>query len=135
MKVLAPIDGSECSIRALRMAARIVDRFDGDLDVVHFVDQAADREREETRRLLERAEEVLEEVGVSAKPEVQTDVWITDYRYANRVGKDVLREAQDGDHDMVVMGHHGTGAVGRMLLGSAAETVVRAAEVPVTVVP
>lgn len=135
MKLLAPIDGSDCSIRALRMAATIANRFDGDLDVVHFVDQDADREREETQRLLERAEEVLAEAGVSAEPEVETDVWITDYRYANRIGKDVLRAAREGDYDMVVMGHHGTGAVGRMLLGSAAETVVRAAEVPVTVVP
>lgn len=135
MKILAPIDGSDCSVRALRFAAEAAVRYDADLDVVHFVDQDADREREETQRLLARAESVLEEEGVAAEPEVAVDVWITDYRYANRIGKDVLREAREGDYDLVVMGHHGTGAVGRLLLGSAAETVVRAAEVPVTVVP
>lgn len=33
------------------------------------------------------------------------------------------------------MGHHGTGAIGRVILGSTAETVVQGTETPVTVIP
>jgi nucleotide-binding universal stress UspA family protein len=43
--------------------------------------------------------------------------------------------ATEQDFDHVVMGHHGSGAVERAILGSAAETVLRAEEFPVTVVP
>lgn len=135
MKILAPIDGSDCSFRALRFAAQFTIAYDATLDVVHFVDQDADREREETQDLIERAETILEEEGLENEPEVVTDVWITDYRYANRIGKDILRIAKEDEYDHVVMGHHGTGVVGRVLLGSAAETVVRAAEVPVSIIP
>lgn len=42
--------------------------------------------------------------------------------------------AEEG-YDHVVMGHHGSGMVDRAMLGSAAETVVDAKEVPVTIVP
>jgi nucleotide-binding universal stress UspA family protein len=41
--------------------------------------------------------------------------------------------AEDGSYDHVVMGHHGSGTVGRAILGSADETVVRAESLPVTV--
>lgn len=136
MQVLVPIDGSDCSFRALRFAAEFAGRYDASLDVVHFVDQDADEQREETRRLIERAEAVLEEEeGVPDQPEVMTDVWITDYRYANRIGKDIVEMATEEEYDHVIMGHHGSGIAGRILLGSAAETVVRAAEVPVSIVP
>jgi nucleotide-binding universal stress UspA family protein len=33
------------------------------------------------------------------------------------------------------MGHHGSGAVQRAILGSAAEAVVRSESVPVTIIP
>lgn len=134
MNILAPIDGSECSFRALRFAAQFATRYGASLDVVHFVDQDIDKEREETRELIERAETILAEEGIPDEPEVVTDVWITDYRYANRIGKDIL-EMADEDYDHIVMGHHGMGTIGRVVLGSAAETVVRAAKVSVTVIP
>lgn len=135
MKILAPIDESECSARAVRFAARFAVRYEASLDVVHLVEQDHDATRAETQKLLERAETILAEEGIPNEPAVVTDVWITDYRYANRIGKDIVRMAAEGAYDHVVMGHHGSGVAGRVLLGSAAETVVRAAEVPVTIVP
>jgi nucleotide-binding universal stress UspA family protein len=56
-------------------------------------------------------------------------------RTAGRVGKEIVSMATEQDFDHVVMGHHGSGAVERAILGSAAETVLRAEEFPVTVVP
>jgi nucleotide-binding universal stress UspA family protein len=131
MKVLVPIDGSECSYRALEFATDFVRRYDGTLHVVHITDA----EREATESILDRAEEILAEAGVPDDPEVVTNLQVADPRYANKVGKDILQLASDGGYDHVVMGHHGAGAIGRMILGSAAETVIRAAETPATVIP
>lgn len=135
MRILVPIDRSDCSFRALRFAAEFAIRYNADLDVVHFVEQDIDKEREETQELLAAAEKTLSEAGIDDEPEVITDVWITDYRYANRIGKDIIEMATEEDYDHIVMGHHGTGVVGRVILGSAAEQVIRAAELPVTTVP
>ena len=131
MKVLTPIDGSDCSTRALEFAIGFVQRYDGALHVVHVTDYEGER----TEAILSRAEARLDEAGIDDHPEVVSDIRLSRPRYANQVGRDILRIAEDGDYDHVVIGSHGTGRLGRAILGSAAETVVRAAELPSTVVP
>ena len=130
LRILVPIDGSETSERALRFAAEFARRFEGSLHVVHV----SDRETDATEQLIERAREILSEEGVQGDPSISLDLELS-FRTANRVGEDVVEIATEGDYDHVVMGHHGEGTVDRLILGSAAETVLRAGEVPVTVVP
>lgn len=131
MKVLAPIDGSDCSFRALAFAIDLVNRYEGTLNVVHITDYTD----ETTDQIVRQAEEMLAEAEVEGDPEIVTDMRLTSPRYANQVGKDILKIAGEGAYDHIVMGHHGTGRIGRAILGSAAETVIRAVEHPTTVVP
>jgi nucleotide-binding universal stress UspA family protein len=129
MKILAPVDGTECSSRALEFAIELAERFDGTLHVVHF----SDAETEATEEILERAEELLAASDLEDDPELLTRT--VDIRLADKVGKEILQVVEDEGYDHVVMGHEGAGRVERALLGSAAETVVRGETVPVTVVP
>jgi nucleotide-binding universal stress UspA family protein len=131
MKVLAPIDGSDCSFRALEFAIEFVTRYDGTLHVVHITDYTSDT----TDQILTEAQAMLDEAGIENLPEIVTDTRMSKPRYANQVGKDTLQLADDNDYNHIVMGHHGTGRIGRAVLGSAARTVVRAAEHPATIVP
>lgn len=87
MHVLAPIDGSECSYRALSFATEFVTRYEASLDVVHISTQ----EGPKTEKILRRAEEVLEENDVPANAEIVTNLESADPRYGNRKGKDILR--------------------------------------------
>ena len=129
MKVLVPIDGSDCSVRALEFAIDFAARYEGSLHVVHFTDAKT----EATDEILETAEETLERAGVEDAPElVECDI---EMRIAANVGKEILETVEEEDYDHVVMGHHGSGTVERLILGSAAETVVRGETVPVTIVP
>jgi nucleotide-binding universal stress UspA family protein len=48
--------------------------------------------------------------------------------------REIVRYAEAQDCDLVVMGTHGRGGIDRLLLGSVAERVVRASEVPVLTV-
>lgn len=131
MKVLAPIDGSECSFRALEYAMEFVRRYEGTLHVVHITtaDQRA------TEEILNRAEAYLDSDGIASDPELVTTVRSIDPRYGNRIGKDILRLVDEREFEHVIMGHHGAGAVDRLVLGSAAQTVVQSIETPVTVIP
>jgi nucleotide-binding universal stress UspA family protein len=130
MDILVPIDGSECSFRALDFAIEFARRFEGSLHVVHI----SDSETDATDEILERASGKLREEGVSDEPEVSTDVDLA-FRPAERVGKDILDLVSERGYDHVIMGHHGAGAVERMMLGSAAHTVIKKESVPVTIVP
>lgn len=130
MRILVPIDGSDCSERALRFAAEMARRYEGDLRVVHITDV----ETEATEMIMERAEKVLADEGVDTEPSVSIDVQLT-FQGSGRIGKDIVKLATAQEFDHVVMGHHGAGAVDRLLLGSVAKTVINAHEVPVTIIP
>lgn len=127
MDVLVPIDASEASGRALDLALRLV----GDGDSLHVV-HISDAETDATEQLLAATRERLDGTGI--EPElVLTDE--LDVRPAGRVGKELLSLAAERGIDHLVMGHSEGDAVEDMMLGSAAKTVVRASEIPVTVVP
>lgn len=128
MDVLVPMDGSELSRDALRFAVDFAGRYDGSVHVVHVTDHPADEEP----RIVEQAESIIEEAGLEDDPEVRINV--SKFRWSDRVGKEILRMIEEDGYDHVVMGHHGSGALGRAILGSASETVVRGATVPVTVI-
>jgi nucleotide-binding universal stress UspA family protein len=129
-RILAPIDGSENAERALRFAAELARRYEASLDVVHITDV----ETESTRALLEEADAVLEDEGLPGETTVEYDLRLT-FKSSDRIGESILELAEEGGYDHIVMGHHGAGAVERLLLGSATETVIRANAVAVTVVP
>jgi nucleotide-binding universal stress UspA family protein len=64
MTVLAPIDGSDCSVRGLEFACEFADRFDASLHVVHF----SDAETDATEQLVEDARPMLADAGVTTTP-------------------------------------------------------------------
>lgn len=130
MEILVPIDGSECSFRALEFAVEFGRRFDASLQVVHITDEETDA----TDDIIDRAREYLREQGVESEPEISTDVDLA-FRPAERIGEDILELVEDRGYDHVVMGHHGGSTVERAMLGSAAHTVVEEESVAVTIVP
>lgn len=131
MNLLIPVDGSDCSDRALDFGIDLATQYDATVEVVHFTEKPNEDEVELGDRILAR----LDDAGLDASFEMITDVNLDNIRSSDHVGKHVLDLLDDGHYDHIVMGHHGTGRLGRALLGSAAETVVKDADVPVTVIP
>lgn len=128
--LLAPTDGSDCSFRALEFATDVAERYDATLDVVHITDARSPK----TEAVLDRAETIIGASDVEAAVSVLTDLDL-ELRPADQVGETVLHLVETEGYDHVVMGHHGAGTFERAVIGSAAETVLHAERVPVTVVP
>lgn len=134
MTVLVAYDGSNQSEFALEMATEAFP--DQQLCLAYVIEPFADHTEaggySATRyeQEFERAESMLEEVidslpaGRSANQAV---------RYGRPV-HELLAVAEDEGVDHIVIGSHGRDGARRLLLGSVAETVVRRASVPVTVV-
>ncbi|MFB6070564.1 MAG: universal stress protein [Halanaeroarchaeum sp.] len=125
-----PIDGSDCSYRALSFAVAMADRYAAAIDVVHVTDEHTPR----TDDVVARARTVLETAGRDGDVEVRTDL-DRGYRPAEAVAETILALVAERGYDHVVMGHHGDDAMVRAVLGSTAEAVVDARRVPTTVVP
>lgn len=129
MDVLVPIDGSNCSLRALEFGVQLAQRFDGEVKVVHLTEF----ENEATDAVIENARTKLQEMDAGVDPDVVVDSDIT-YKRSSKIGKDILDIAATGDYDHIVMGRHGPGAIEKLVVGSVSDTVIKNADLPVTLV-
>ncbi|MFC7079584.1 universal stress protein [Halorussus caseinilyticus] len=138
-QILVPIDGSPQSDDALTHA--LEEFADADITVLHVIDpidagysapvgvpggseewyENAERESE---TLFEDAQNVADDYGVTLDSATEL----------GRPSRTIVGYADDEGFDHIVMGSHGRSGVSRILLGSVAETVVRRATIPVTVV-
>ncbi|MFC3957487.1 universal stress protein [Halovivax cerinus] len=137
-RILVPFDASAPSEAALRFA---FEQFpDASVAVLHVVEPFADHtdagSEHDRHRWRERATGMAEEHFDEARAiATEYDASIeTDWRYG-RPGHEVVAHAATGDYDHVVMGSHGRSGIERLMLGSVAETTIRRAGVPVTVIP
>jgi nucleotide-binding universal stress UspA family protein len=134
MTVLVAYDGSEQSEFALEMATEAFP--ERTLCLVYVIEPLADHTEaggySATRyqQEFERAESMLGEV-IDSLPDGQSAEQVVRY---GRPIHELLAVADERDVEHIVIGSHGRDGARRLLLGSVAETVVRRAEVPVTVV-
>ncbi|MDY6818941.1 MAG: universal stress protein [Halobacteriales archaeon] len=134
-QILVPTDGSDGTSRAVDQAVDLAATFDATLHTIYVVDNASlppDVSAGSILEALERTGEeatdsvvtMAESAGVDVKSEVLHG---TPYRT-------IVEYAEEADIDLIVMGTHGRSGLGRYLLGSVTEKVVRIAEVPVLTV-
>ncbi len=134
--LLLATDLSEASTAATEQAFDLASRLGASLLVVSVIDPGSlllpggrfkvriDQVRERREAIAQALVERGREVGVP----VSFLVWDGD-------PGDMIVAAAESEHaDMVVVGSHGRGAVGRLFLGSVSEHVVRHAPCPVLVV-
>jgi nucleotide-binding universal stress UspA family protein len=130
--ILVPTDFSECSNAAVRYGFALAENFGASVHLLNVVqdpyllpwaaesftvpipDILKDWEREAKRQLTECVP-----VGTAVKALAATRVGSPD--------REIVRYAAENEIDLIVIGTHGRGALGHMLLGSVAERVVRTA--------
>jgi nucleotide-binding universal stress UspA family protein len=139
--ILVPIDFSPASKRALRYACTLADRFDASIHLMHvlynpymmgaFMDvygPPADYWEDVEQQA--RAE--LETLLTAGEKTKYSAVFVTVMGTPPHEILEYLKERPA--IDLVVMGTHGRGGISRLLMGSVADKVVRAAECPVITV-
>lgn len=135
-KLLLATDLSEASTSATELALELASRLDAALLVVSVIDPGSlllpgGRFRARVDQVRERHEQQaqgLVERGRQLGIDVSFLVWTGD------PGDQIVAAAEAEHVDMVLVGSHGRGAVGRLFLGSVSEHVVRNAPCPVLVV-
>lgn len=137
-RILVPTDGSTEVERAVAHAARLASAHDATLVGVYVVNTTSYGGLP-METSIEGITEVLEEEGTAALDRVEELVGDCDVALERRIvrgtpSKEIVRTADDVGADLVVMGTHGRGGIGRLLLGSVAERVVRSSQVPVLTV-
>jgi nucleotide-binding universal stress UspA family protein len=141
-RILVPLDGSSTAQRGLEHAVRLAGALGATLRLLHVVD----------------ARQLLAEGSAGALPESRLEAWriageqfvasvarqvrnagvevegVVRYDPGLRVSDLIVREATDGQADLIVMGTHGRRGLRRLALGSDAELVLRESPVPIVLV-
>jgi len=141
--LLVPVDFSDTSVQAVRLAVKIAQTSGGKVNLVHvgtdpapYMAQlgasgsAGDVLRSLSRDLRAEQAHQLSQVARQEIPEAVQGEQLVRAGYPPTV---ICELADAGEHDLVVMGTHGYTGVKHVLLGSVAERVIRHAAVPVLV--
>lgn len=142
-RVLVAVDGSETSTKALVSALQLARESGGQVRIVHMVEgltpmavdpygsawsaDLLDSLKKGGQQVLTDALDIARAAGVPADTELFDN-------FGERLAECVVDAAQRFEADVVVVGTHGRRGMGRLLLGSGAEQIVRLAPVPVLVV-
>jgi nucleotide-binding universal stress UspA family protein len=135
-KLLLATDLSEASTAATEEAFELAGRLGASLLIVSVIDPGSLRlpggryhaRMDQVRARREALAQALVERGREEGVAVSFLVWDGD-------PGDMIVSAAEAEHaDMVIVGSHGRGAVGRLFIGSVSEHVVRHAPCPVLVV-
>ena len=142
-KILVPIDGSPTAARGLDEAIKLAKLTGARLRLMHVVDQvsfatgmeAATLITGDTMQLLREAgQAVLDKAKARVeKAGPRVDAVLCD-GLGGRVCDLVIEQATAWAADLIVLGTHGRRGLGRWLLGSDAEMIVRLAALPVLLV-
>lgn len=141
-RILVPVDGSETAIKAMITALQMARDSGGQVHLVHMVEgmtplaadpygaysgEVIEIMRQSGAKILEDALVVAKAAGVPADTELFDN-------FGERLAEVVADSATRFKADLIVVGTHGRRGLGRMMLGSGAEQIIRLAPVPVLVI-
>jgi nucleotide-binding universal stress UspA family protein len=130
--ILVPVDGSSAAADAVDHAASLAAIHGAELHLVHVVEPqvAADAAGVDIVSVLEESgrEALADAEASAASVGVET---VTTELLEGQAHREIVEYAETNDVDLIVMGTHGRTGLGRLLLGSVAENVVRTSPVPV----
>jgi nucleotide-binding universal stress UspA family protein len=145
MKVLVAVDKSPESRTALRYTCHLLDHFDAQVDAIYvkpdvmnivledfdipFIQKAdpkqkIEAEAQKIQQEIENACEVCLAGKVPCEPQV----------IVGEPAEEILQFAEQGDHDMIVLGSHGRSSLKGFLLGTVHNQILHHATVPVMIV-
>ena len=142
-RILVPVDGSPTSDAGLAEAIKLAKLTGAHMRVLHVVDEMpllmsadgyAAMSGDVFTMLKEAGQAVLEQARLTVHAAgIPVEAALFD-SLSGRLCERVAEQVQEWGADLIVLGTHGRRGVGRMLLGSDAEQIVRTATVPVLLV-
>ncbi len=142
-RILVPVDGSATSQRGLQEAIDLAALTGGQVRLLHVVDELSaamsmSGQGAVSADLFDLLREGGEQVLATALATVQAHKVAADTvlieGFSGRLCDHVLEQARLWGAEIIVLGSHGRRGVGRLVMGSDAEQIIRTAQVPVLVV-
>jgi len=132
--ILFPTDFSECSQNALNLAFALTRDFKARLLVLHVATPPPFVTYGEFEKVLDKSSgyrhELEEQLRQCQSPECNKEFRLVE----GDPGNEIVQVAREAHCDLIIMGTHGRTGLGRVLMGSVAEKVLRQTPCPVLMV-
>ena len=142
-RILVALDGSETSMRALTASLNLARQGGGRVRMVHVVEELAylggfdpygASSGDLIKVIRENGAKVLANgLAAAQSAGVEADTVLYD-NFGERLPEAVADAAKQWNADLIVVGTHGRRGMGRVLMGSGAEQIIRLSPVPVLVI-
>jgi len=139
-RILVPVDGSPTSNQGLDEAVKLAKLTGASLLLIHVVNELTFATGFEIYTadiigmLKEAGEQILAAAKARAKASgIEAETFLCE-NFGSRVCDVVADEAKRCNAELIVIGSHGRRGIGRLVIGSDAEQIVRLAPVPVLLV-
>ncbi len=140
-RILVPIDESKPSHNSLSVAAGMARASDATVVLAHVAEMSYSQDRDEM--LATYGEHIVEDfrkygdnlLKNTADSETFSGIEVETEALFGDPARALLDLADRKEIDAIVMGSHGRGAWGRMMLGSVSQRIIHEAKVPVVIVP
>lgn len=134
-KILVPIDGSECSKKALEKAKFIGETFGSKITIVTVIDSIRYLDMDYKFDAVRDGIDLSKQLLVSAAKEMEDYPYSVDTVYkTGDVAEEIINLAEEGHYDLVIMGSRGLGVFSRTILGSVSHKVTQHAKTTVMIV-
>ena len=138
-KILVPIDGSEYSEKAMDMARIIGSTMNSEITILNVIRPMLDYKyvhnkdfhKEEERMLVSQSNKLLQEAQKTF--EDYTGEVKSIYKRGDPVDE-IVKYAEEGKFDLLIMGSRGLGSFSRTLLGSISDKVIHHVKTSVLIV-
>lgn len=142
-RILVALDGSETSMRALTASLNLARQGGGRVRLVHVVEELAylggfdpygASSGDLIKVIRENGAKVLATgLAAAGSAGVEADTVLYD-NFGERLPEAMADAAKQWKADLIVVGTHGRRGIGRVLMGSGAEQIIRLSPVPVLVI-
>lgn len=150
-KILVPLDGSDHSLRALKIAARMAKKFGGKLTLIHVYSVSVRpvvmpepatlaspgvpvMTAAEVSKVVEAARKASASILVDGEQRVKAEgVQVETTLREGHTVQEIIETAKEGRFDLIVMGARGISKIREIILGSVSDGVIRNAPCPVLV--
>lgn len=137
--ILCPVDGSDASVLALHVAARLAAEQKATLTVCSVADPVkasvmAFGDPQGTALCLETLDNEAAEIARQAVKLVSDIIATECVALDGQAAEAIVEYAKQSGCDVIVMGSHGRSGIPRAILGSVAEGVLRQSTVPVMII-
>jgi nucleotide-binding universal stress UspA family protein len=149
-KILVPLDGSEHSLKALEEAAQVAKKFSGEITLIHVYSVQPIMMPEpstvgslsipvitgaEVSTMIEAAKKMGNRILDDGEQRITTsEVHVKKMLVEGHAVEEIVRMANEGSFDLIVIGARGVSHMREMLLGSVTDGVIHHVRCPVLVI-